>query len=410
MPRLRLTDEEAGHVSAFLLADKNEKFDSITPPHVSEEAVDELTMTFLTGRMRFEEAKAELTKMSFDEKLEFVGKKSINHQGCMGCHAIKGFEDAGRIGTELSQHGSKEINKLDFGLVDIPHTREDWYFNKLKNPRIFDQGKVKGYHDRLRMPQFNFTDEQAEAITTYLLSLQKVHIPEEMSKNLDLRESQIEQGRLVVEKYNCAGCHAIDGKEGVLRQMAEDLGNAPPNLKGEGGKVKADWLYHFLENPTTIRPWLKYRMPTFDFHDDQLNTLVAYFRNLDKVEDSFKREVTTASPELIASGKYLFDTLQCMNCHKSNPDAGMMASFLAPDLAHAHERLQQDWLMDWLADPQALAEGTMMPAFFPDGFSPFPDLLEGNATKQMEALRAYIWSMGQNNTDSSHTPEAASAL
>lgn len=408
MPRLRLSDEEAGHVTAFLLADKNEKFESITPPLVSEEAVDDLALTYLTNRMRVQDAEKELEKMSFEEKLEFIGEKSINHQGCMGCHAIKGFENAGRIGTELSYHGSKEVGKLDFGLVHIPHTRQDWYYNKLKNPRIYDKGKVKAYHERLRMPNFEFSDEQAEALTTYLLSLQKVHIPQEMSKNLDLRESQIEEGRLIVEKFNCAGCHTIDGQEGVLRKLADDIGNAPPDLKGQGGKVKAQWLYHFLEDPTIIRPWLNYRMPSFDFGEDQLNTLVSYFRNLDHVHDSFKREETGDSAEFIEHGKYLFDTLQCINCHKSDPDPGMMASFLAPNLEPASERLQQSWVMDWLADPQGMVEGTMMPAFFPDGFTPFPDLLDGDAVKQMEALRAYVWSMGQEETDSAISPEAAS--
>lgn len=407
MPRLRLSDKEAADVAAFLLADRNEKFESITPPHVSEESVDELALTFLTGRMRFQDAQAELSKMSFDEKLEFIGQKSINHQGCMGCHSIKGFESAGRIGTELSEHGSKEINKLDFGLTDIAHTRQDWYFNKLKNPRIFDQGKVKTYHERLRMPNFDFSDEQAEALTTYLLSLQKVYIPMEMKKNPDMRETQIEQGRLLVEKFNCAGCHAIDGKEGVLRSLADDLGNAPPNLQGEGGKVKADWLYHFLDEPTTIRPWLHYRMPSFDFSEEQLNTIVEYFRNLDEVHDSFKREAETENPQMVEHGKYLFETLQCINCHKSNPDPGMMASFLAPDLVHAKQRLQPAWVIEWMKDPQALAEGTMMPAFFPDGFSPFQDILDGDAMKQMEALRAYVWHLGHEDNGSSTPLEAA---
>ena len=37
-----------------------------------------------------------------DPKLKDEGKKWIRHFGCAGCHEISGFEDEGRIGTELT--------------------------------------------------------------------------------------------------------------------------------------------------------------------------------------------------------------------------------------------------------------------------------------------------------------------
>jgi hypothetical protein len=36
-----------------------------------------------------------------------------------------------------------------------------------------------------------------------------------------------------------------------------------------------------------------------------------------------------------------------------------------------------------------------MPTFFPDGQSPLPDVLNGDAKKQMEAIRDYVISIGQ---------------
>ncbi|HTL48374.1 MAG TPA: c-type cytochrome [Verrucomicrobiae bacterium] len=391
MPNLRLSDQEAADLTAFLLADKNEKFEGITPPRVSPEVVDTLAMAFMTGRMRQQEARASLDKMSAEEKLEYVGKQSISHQGCMGCHDIKGFEDAKRIGTDLTEEGSKEIKKLDFALSDLPHTREAWFFQKMKDPRFFDQGKVKTYHEKLRMPNFDFTDEQADALTTFLLSLQKAYIPMDMKKNLDLNEKKVEEGRLIVARFNCNGCHTLDGKDGLLRTLAEDPGNAPPILKGEGKKVQGEWLYHFIQNPTTIRPWLKYRMPTFGFDEAKLNTLVEYFHNLDKAQISYKSEAVESTPEKIDAGRQLFTTLQCIKCHKSNPEPGLTASFLAPDLTMAKHRLQADWVPEWLKDPQALLEGTMMPTFFADGQSPIPNIFEGDAVKQIEAIRDYLW-------------------
>ena len=93
----------------------------------------------------------------------------------------------------------------------------------------------------------------------------------------------------------------------------------------------------------------------------------------------------------MAVGARLFKDFQCIKCHKSNPDPGLTASFLAPDLLMAKDRLRPQWVVDWLRDPQALQEGTMMPGYFPDGQSPLPDVLGGDAKKQVEAIRDYLY-------------------
>jgi len=407
MPNLRLTDEEASHIVSFLLSQKNDKFDTIRAPLVKPEAVDELALTYMTSKMRHEEAKAELERMSSSQKLEFVGEKAILQQGCFGCHTIKGFEDTKPIGTELTEEGSKAIDKLDFGFVDLEHTRRAWFFQKLMHPRSFDEGKVKSYHEKLRMPQFDFTDEQAGSLTTFLLSLQKAEIPLEMQKRLTLQENQVEAGRLLVAKQNCQGCHTLDGKKGAVLSVIEDSGNAPPVLDGEGKKVKEVWLYHFLENPVTIRPWLSYRMPTFEFSEDELTTLIQYFNHLSGVQPSYKGiEIPEATPEEIAAGGHLFEQFQCIKCHQSEPDPSLTASFLAPDLVIAKDRLRPEWMLDWLRDPQELQPGTMMPAYFPDGETPLPDVLEGDTERQIKAIRDYLMNFSQGEASKLMRPKA----
>ena len=69
----------------------------------------------------------------------------------------------------------------------------------------------------------------------------------------------------------------------------------------------------------------------------------------------------------------------------------MTASFLAPDLVHAKERLRPKWVIDWIREPQTLQPGTMMPTFFAEGQTPVQDVLGGDAGKQIQALRDYIW-------------------
>lgn len=391
MPDLRLSDEEASHITSYLLSARSQNFESSRLPHIETKAVDQLAMTFLSGEMRHVDAEKKLGEMNQEQRLEYIGKKSIAHQGCFGCHDIKGFENAKPLGTELTEEGSKDVHKLDFGFVHIEHNRKAWFFQKLKEPRIFDKGKEKVYHDKLRMPQFDMTDEQANALVTFLLSLQKTKIPQEMTRNLDLRETQIEEGRLLVRKLNCQGCHTIDGVEGKIRSiMKDDLGKAPPIIDGEGKKVQAEWLFEFLHHPTTIRPWLALRMPTFGFSEEENNTFVNYFQNLDKVQASYQRGAKPSS-EMIEAGRQLFKTFQCIKCHKAEPPAGLSASFLAPNLLMSKDRLRHDWVVEWMKDPQALMPGTMMPTFFTEGQSPVQDVFGGDYVKQSEALRDYLW-------------------
>jgi hypothetical protein len=67
---------------------------------------------------------------------------------------------------------------------------------------------------------------------------------------------------------------------------------------------------------------------------------------------------------------------------------------LAPNLTNVRSRLKPAWVVEWLADPNKLQEGTRMPSFFPDGQSPLPDVLGGDAQKQMTAIRDYVFTLG----------------
>ena len=108
--------------------------------------------------------------MSADEKLNFI-RKSIRYCGCFGCHSIDGFDDAKPIGVEITEEGSKPVGKFDFGLYhDIEHSVPAWIENKLRTPRIYDRVKKVTFR-LLKMPNFYFSEEEIEAITTAVLAL-----------------------------------------------------------------------------------------------------------------------------------------------------------------------------------------------------------------------------------------------
>ena len=61
----------------------------------------------------------------------------------------------------------------------------------------------------------------------------------------------------------------------------------------------------------------------------------------------------------------------------------------------AHTRLNPDWIVRWLHNPQQVQPGTKMPSFFekgPDGKATGgpDDILGGDSEKQIEALRDYL--------------------
>ena len=61
----------------------------------------------------------------------------------------------------------------------------------------------------------------------------------------------------------------------------------------------------------------------------------------------------------------------------------------APDLTMARQRLNPNWILKWLKDPQKVQPGTKMPSFYPGGPD---DILGGKEDLQIEALRDYLMS------------------
>jgi cytochrome c551/c552 len=196
-----------------------------------------------------------------ESMLRYIGRRSISRYGCYGCHDIPGFEKARPIGTGLQDWGRKDPTKLALehieeylhhhgepdgsstakraekalhdGLNDNfdtleernregavafffdqlnSHGRAGFLWQKLRDPRSYDYRKIetKGYDERLRMPKFPFSDEDIEAIATFVLGLvaeppaeKYVYRPQGAAK------ARIE-GEKLLAKYNCTGCHSVE--------------------------------------------------------------------------------------------------------------------------------------------------------------------------------------------------------
>ncbi len=383
MPSLRLSSRELDNVVAYLM-----NLQKDTPPAVSNS----------------------IGEADVDE-----GKKLVRTYGCFGCHEIPGFENESKVGADLGEFGAKMTDELDFGdTVDIEHSWHDWTIGKITNPRRYQTRRIVS-----RMPVFKAlqdNNESAKAIAVLLKSFQPEKYPlnyifdHAVEPHRVEKQKQIDAGRRVVKKYNCTGCHEIEGEggdyrdiiiahEGVDEITAKQF--APPTLQAEGARVYPDWLFEFLKNPSDVRYGLKVRMPTFDMSDEEATTLVKYFSALD--DEPFPYE--TLEPPMstraeLRVGKQIFDELKCDSCHPSVGEIIPEGSDKAgrPDLSLAKERLKADWLIDWLKDPQSFQPGTAMPQAWPivggqhmavEGYA------NDDAERQIRLVRDYLISLGR---------------
>ena len=393
MPNLRLTDAQVADVATYLVGLKGPAGDA---PKASfdQKATDDTLLDYLKAVLPFEDAKTELGKMNSDQRQVELGRRAINRYGCFSCHDIKGFEKAQSIGTDLSEEGSKLVTRLDFAFItDIPHTSKlGWFRTKLHDPRVFDKGRVLQPLDKLRMPNFDFSDVEIGRLVTALMSLQREIQPPAALPARSARTDFLYEGRTLVHRRNCVGCHVIEGDGGDFVKLVADPSLGPPMLTPEGARVQHDWLYDFIRGPITIRPWLAVRMPTFGLDDQNINGVISYFGGISNKLTPFQSHdvVRTASSEE-AAGKQLFELLKCQQCHvlgtipKDQP-----TSNLAPDLRMSPERLEPDWILDWLKKPSDILPGTRMPAFWPDYPKSFYPQFGGNAEQQIRAIRDHL--------------------
>ena len=266
MPDLRLTDTQVADVATYLVGLRGEGGVGARASY-GEADVDAVLLDYMRSIVPFEEATADLAAMTARERQLDLGRRAIGRYGCSGCHEIRGFEDAQPIGVELSQEGSKLLPQFDFAFVhEIPHTKRDWIKQKLLAPRIFDRGRILPPLERLRMPNYGFSEDEARLLTTAVLSFQRDVQPEAAQVPRSARRDALVAGRNLVRRRNCVACHQIERDGGDYLQLVDDPSLGPPILTPEGAKVKPDWLYAYLRRPIPIRPWLQVRMPSFGLH------------------------------------------------------------------------------------------------------------------------------------------------
>lgn len=398
MPSFRLSDQEANDMAAYLLSLRNETFDKKEFTDLNKELRDEILIEYFVAFDTIDVAKKKLAAMNDYERTMELGRRSIGKYGCYSCHSIDGFaEDRAPIGPNLSKEGSKPVHQFGFGHEkQVPHTRHDWISAHLENPRRWDRGTDKPFKDLTRMPQFYLDGEEIEAITSYVLGFVDERITKAGSHQLTAEEKIAEKGYKAIAKYNCTGCHQIDGYGGdILAAYEDDLNEGPPWLVDQGHRVHADWLHNFLPNVYPLRPWLAVRMPSFHYDDnEEINDIVEYFRNKSGQLAFDPPPIRVEwEPGERKAALALFEDYACASCHTTGFNSDEAS---APNLYHAKRRLRSSWIKKWMAGPADILPYTVMPNFWEDGESQNQDILGGDPEKQINALTKYLMEIGYN--------------
>ncbi len=396
-------------------------------------------------------------------QLEYVARRSIGRYGCFGCHDIPGFETAKPIGTPLASWGRKDPSQLAFenigqvlathgidgtdnhvdaslrdanaslgetrphepeahahGLDPLSdkyssddayflqslnsHQRHGFLWQKLRMPRSFDYEttRTKRYDERLRMPKFSFDAEQREAVMTFILGLTNEAPAERYIYRPSPRQKAIVDGRHVLDKYNCAGCHVLDTERWDVA-FAPDWFDEPaavtdfpfvfPDFTPD--EVKASLrpdrrgLLHAQLHGMTVRdentgaprlvdedgvpiePDDTESQPYYEFQLYQ-HTMVAGAPRLVGSADAIlqleaerKHGGPSKGTAFPTNGgdlaKYLYSRA-IEEEKKTNPSivATEAWSWLPPPLHHEGEKVQTDWLHDFLMDPTPIRPAAML--------------------------------------------------
>ena len=317
MPHYRFTDAQIAVLTGYLQAKSDSDF--LANVHLDPAAPEQITR----------------------------GKLLVTEYGCASCHEISGIKKPENFAPELTRIGSKPTSQLIFA-AGMPHTLPDYISGKLRQPRAFAAG--------LKMPQYNFTAAEIDAITTALLSLNEraQTLPAALTIAATPASNYRPAGKAgqLMNDLACFSCHRINGR-------GSDMA---PDLTWEGSSVQRKWLEDFLQNPNTLRPALIRRMPKFNLTPEEISTLSDYIMTVYQTP-SFDRD---SMPNFgypaaaVEQGRQLFySKYGCQACHIV--DAKADKGYIGPTLTEVGSRLNAAWVYHWLKDPQALRPGTIEP-------------------------------------------------
>lgn len=313
MPKVTLTDKEAGALTAFLMTSKRKI------PKEPDPTPEELKA--LEGRTLIE-----------------YGEKRYREMRCVSCHSI-----AGKGGTLAS----------DLGGIGVKVNRE-WLEYYIRNTHKVQPGS--------RMPWYRLTNIEVKAVGDYLMDAGTEYEPDEealgrLREIMQSADYDPDKGKELFTKVGCNSCHRIGNIE-----RRREFG---PHLDGFGSKSEIELDYgkrrgeekglpHFIERKLKDSRYFSddASMPEFSLSDDEIHLLVVYLLSLTKRDVPKELLPKSSSKEYVLTGQVgeLFKRYSCLSCHSIGGSGGTMA----PDFEGMGSKLKQEFVRSYLLTPYAV--------------------------------------------------------
>ena len=274
------------------------------------------------------------------------GRGLFRQSRCISCHSVYG--KGGALAPELGNI-AKKINKK-------------WLSLFLRN--------VHYYQPRIKMLQYNFTEQDALDIAEYMM--EEFYTEEDIEEDEDIESEQmesnvsertlkelIENGKEIFTEYGCFGCHDRTG--------IETQAKIGPELKAIGskdeeylefGNVKdvkrtiENYIFLKIKNPSIFDDNAK--MPQFNLSDEDLIKLALALLSFTKEEIPlnyivFEERKTKFNPQ--GQFGFLFRKYRCFSCHEVFGSGGELSTVT---LDMTGSQLKKDWLFNYLKKPYAV--------------------------------------------------------
>jgi nitric oxide reductase subunit C len=187
---------------------------------------------------------------------------------------------------------------------------------------------------------------------------------------------QLARGRELLAQLNCQGCHKLGN---VNRST---LG---PDLSRVGDKVTREWIYKWLKEPRTVvdkdgnitvngyENGPEPRMPKFRLTEEEIKTLSGYL-SVQKAKPTEKYKISPAvvaawnkKPDLLPQGELRFRQMMCTTCHSlavtRAGETKMIGGEIGPELTKVGSKVNEEWLVAWLWNPESYLEHGNMPRY-----------------------------------------------
>ena len=204
------------------------------------------------------------------------------------------------------------------------------------------------------------------SLAVFLALTVETHRSFDALTHADALDEHVVAGKRAFERHNCNDCHTILGFGGYY---APDLTRAFARLGEDGVRRR-------LESPEVVFAASYRKMPQQHLPPAEIEDLVAFLRWVSGIENhdwppqdspnrwkhSTERLLASASMSPAAA---LVQQESCLQCHALGGAGGT----IGPRFEWIGGRRDAEWIARYLADPQAVAPGSRMPAF--------PNLSEG---------------------------------